>query len=76
MSTSTIWLPSTAKEALCLDTGSIEDIELQVFINQSIVDWLNGKLDTGTLTDVFMQHDIDPKMLDNFENMLYHLIRQ
>lgn len=76
MSAPTIWLPSTAKEALCLDSDSIEDIDIQLFINQSIVDWLNGKLDTGTLTDILMQYDIDPNMLDNFENRLYHLLRQ
>lgn len=76
MPATTIWLPNTAKEALCLGTDAVEDIELQVFINQSIVSWLNGQLDTGTLTDIFMQYDIDPTMLDNFENRLYHLIRQ
>ena len=76
MSASIIWLPETAKDALCLDTSEVENIDDLLLCNQSIVDWLNGKLDTGTLTDILMQFEVDPKILDDFENYVYRLLRQ
>lgn len=60
-----LWIPDTAKELLAVDllepaTANDDDWNLQLFINQSIVDWLNGQLDTGTFTDILLQYDIDP----------------
>lgn len=76
MSASTIWLPNTAKEALCLDSSEVENIDDLLLCNQSIVDWLNGKLDTGTLTDTLMQFDVNPEILDDFETYVYRLLKQ
>ena len=75
MSSNLIWLPETAKEALCIDT-SVADIETTLIVNQSLVNWLNGKLDTGTLTDVLLQFQIDPQFLDNFESCIHNLLKQ
>ena len=74
MQSSILWLPDSAKEALCVDNGEVENIDNMVFINQSITDWLNSKLDTGTLTDILMQYDVSPERIDNLESLLKFLI--
>lgn len=67
-----LWLPETAKELICIDSEDLDsdDIELQAFINQATVDWLNGKLDTGTLTDIYLQYGIDPSRIDDAERLV------
>ena len=74
MQSSILWPPDSAKEALCVDNGEVENIDNMVFINQSITDWLNSKLDTGTLTDILMQYDVSPERIDNLESLLKFLI--
>ncbi len=73
MADSLLWLPESAKELVCLDSLEIEDLDLQVFINTNLVNWLNGKLDTGTLIDMLMQYDIDPSILDDYEKYVRYL---
>ena len=73
MADSLLWLPESAKELVCLDSFDIEDIDIQVFINQNLVNWLNGKLDTGTLVDMLMQYDIDPSILDEYEKYVKYI---
>lgn len=74
-----LWIPGSAKELLAVDllepgTASDDDWQDQVFINSAIVDWLNGKLDTGTLTDILLQYGIDPAShLDAAEDYFYSI---
>lgn len=65
-----LWLPETAKELICVDSDDLgfDDIDIEILINQAVVDWLNGKLDTGTLADIFLQYDIDPQRIDYLES--------
>lgn len=75
MKSNLLWTPDSAKELLAVelqDAGSATDAEFDqmLFINQSIVDWLNGKLDTGTLTDTLLQYDVEPEILDRAESHL------
>lgn len=74
MKDSLLWLPESAKEALCVDNSEVEDIDTMLFINQSITNWLNSKLDTGTLTDILMQYDVNPERIDDLEKLLEFLI--
>jgi hypothetical protein len=73
MADSLLWLPESAKELVCLDSFDIEDLDTQVFINTNLVNWLNGKLDTGTLVDMLMQYDINPSILDDYEKYVKYL---
>ena len=73
MADSLLWLPESAKELVCLDSFDIEDIDIQVFINQNLVNWLNGKLDTGTLIDMLLQYGINPSILDDYEKYVKYL---
>lgn len=73
MADSLLWLPESAKEFVCLDSSEIEDLDIQVFINTNLVNWLNGKLDTGTLVDMLLQYDIDPSILDEFEKYIKYI---
>lgn len=70
MKDSILWLPESAKEALAVSTEQVEDTETMVFVNQSLVNWLNAELDTGTLTDILMQYDLEPEMIDDLEDLL------
>ena len=74
MKDSLLWLPESAKEALCVDNSEVEDIDTMVFINQSITNWLNSELDTGTLTDILMQYDVNPEKIDDLEKLLEFLV--
>lgn len=74
MKNSLLWLPESAKEALCVDNSEVENIDTMVFVNQSIVDWLNSELDTGTLTDILMQYDVNPEKIDDLEKLLEFLV--
>lgn len=76
MTDSRLWLPESAKEILCLDSSEIEDLDTLVFVNQNLVNWLNGRLDTGTLVDMLMQCEVDPCILDGFEKYINYLGRQ
>lgn len=71
---SILWLPDSAKEALCVDNSEVESIDTMVFVNQSITNWLNSELDTGTLTDILMQYDVSPERIDDLESLLEFLI--
>jgi len=73
MADSLLWLPESAKELVCLDSFDIEDLDVQVFINTNLVNWLNGKLDTGTLVDMLMQYGINPSILDDYEKYVRYL---
>lgn len=74
-----LWIPDTAKELLAVDlaeaeTATDDDWQTQIFINTAIVDWLNGRLDTGTLTDILLQYGIDPaNHLDAAEDYIFKL---
>lgn len=76
-----LWIPDTAKELLAVDlqeasTANDDDWNDQIFVNQSIINWLNGQLDTGTLTDILLHYEIDPKQhLDGAEDYIEQLIR-
>lgn len=74
MEKSILWLPDSAKEALCVDSEEVESIDTMLFINQSITNWLNSELDTGTLTDILMQYDVNPERIDDLESLLKFLI--
>ena len=74
MKDSLLWLPESAKEALCVDNSEVEDIDTMVFINQSITNWLNSELDTGTLTDILMQYDVNPERINDLEKLLEFLV--
>lgn len=68
---SLLWLPESAKEALSVDSVEAEDdVEAMIFINQSVVNWLGGELDTGTMTDIFLQYNIDPHRINRVENLI------
>lgn len=73
MRNSLIWLPQSAKELICLDSEQVHDIDTQIFINQALVNWLNGRLDTGTLTDILLQNDINPYIIDEFETHINNI---
>ena len=73
MADSLLWLPESAKELVCLDSFDIENLDIQVFINTNLVNWLNGKLDTGTLVDMLMQYGINPSILDDYEKYVRYL---
>lgn len=81
MAQSILWIPETAKELLAVDlqepsTATDDDWIIATFINTAIVDWLNGQLDTGTLTDILLQHGIEPAQhLDAAENYFHSLVR-
>jgi hypothetical protein len=72
-----LWMPSntSVKDILCLEDNEAADLILTLFINQSLVDWLNGKLDTGTLTDILLEYDVDPAILDDCEVYVQFLLR-
>ena len=75
-----LWTPSSVKELICLDSDEfedyeIDDAEIEAFVNRALVDWLNGKLDTGTLTDILMQYGIDPQLIDLCEGHVETLLR-
>lgn len=78
---SILWTPDSAKELLAVsleDAGNATEDEWQrmAFINQSIVSWLNGSLDTGTLTDILSQYDVKPETIDQCEDYVRFLINQ
>lgn len=80
MNSSRLWLPDSAKELLAVDlneadSASEEEFQVMLFINQSITDWLNGRLDTGTLTDILLQYDVKPETIDNCEDYI-HVLQQ
>lgn len=47
-------------DLIMVSTGDIDSIPGMLLINQSGVDWLKGRLDTGTYFDVLEQFGIDP----------------
>lgn len=78
MTGSKLWLPGTAKELLCLETDDCEpdnQLEIATVVNPAIVGWLNGTLDTGTLTDTLLEYDVDPSILDVCEDFIAFLHR-
>lgn len=75
MTGSRLWLPVTAKELLCLDTEDDNQLEIATVVNPAIVGWLNGDLDTGTLTDTLLEYDVDPSILDDCEDFIAFLHR-
>jgi hypothetical protein len=72
-----LWMPSntSVKDILCLEDNEAADLIPTLSINQSLVDWLNGKLDTGTLTDILLEYDVDPAILDDCESYVQFLLR-
>lgn len=78
---SILWTPDSAKELLAVsleDAANATEDEWQrmVFINQSIINWLSGSLDTGTLTDILSQYDVEPETIDRCEDYVQYLICQ
>lgn len=65
-----LWLPDSAKELLCVESDEVDSIETMVLVNSSVVNWLNGKLDTGTFTDILLQYDINPSRIDECEALI------
>lgn len=80
MSSSKLWIPNSAKELLAVDLNDAsnateDEFQRMLFINQSITDWLNSRLDTGTLTDILSQYDVEPETLDDCEDYV-HILHQ
>lgn len=54
-----------------------EEIEAMIQLNQASADWLKGKIDTATYTDILSFHNIDAeKHLQDTDWYLDQLIRQ
>lgn len=74
-----LWLPESAKELMCIDADEAEEasdpFEAMIMINQANVDWLNGKLDTGTLTDIYLHYGISPERIDQTETFVKQVLK-
>lgn len=81
MRKSDLWIPKSARELLLVgleDFANATDDELNamLLINQAGTDWLNGKLDTRTYTDILLQYGFDPsEIIDAAEDYVNTLIR-
>ena len=73
MADSSFWLPESARELVCLNSLELENLDIQVFISNNIVNWLNGRLDTGLLIDVLLEYNINPSILDEFEKYIKYV---
>lgn len=75
-----LWLPESLKELLCIDADEAKDasdpFEAMMVLNQATVDWINGKLDTGTYTDIYLQYGISPTRIDETEAFVQQALKQ
>jgi hypothetical protein len=58
-----LWVPDSASELLVVtvdERASELDFEGMLLVNQAAVDWLHGRLDTGTYFDMLDHVGIDP----------------
>lgn len=77
---SNLWLPESLKELLCIDADEAQKasdpFEAMMVINQATIDWLNGNLDTGTFTDIYLQYGISPTRIDEAEAFVQEVLKR